>query len=226
MFPAARHAPAEYQSILRKYGQNLLGENLLRLVWLPSRCYFVGGWWEVEREFGYKLAPKYGVKNERWAIEKWMPATTYGTPELWEAQTLSPEGYLQCGPFPLYGEYECAAVFSVGQGPSGYVPLEPGTVDLQARIVHNGRMRSIWDIRHAIRTDEEVKAQCSDARFEEMWESVQHSRSGLTLGSAGHYSSENAINDYKQRLLARRDSWVAQSDFQKGFSQTGELADA
>lgn len=220
MFPSARRAPASYQQILAKYGQNLLGENLLRLTWLPARCYFVGGWWEQAQEFGYRLMPKYGVRNERWAIEKWLPATSYGTPQTWETQTLSAEGYLQVGPFPLHGEFECAAVFSVGPGPAGYVPLEPGTVDLQARLVHNGRSRSIWDIRNAIRSDQEMKARTQDGAFNEMWDSVQHTRKGLTLGSTGHYSNEDAINAYKQRLLQGKDGWVAESQFQGGFAQT------
>ena len=220
MFPGTRRAPESYQQILSKYGQNLLGENILRLVWLPSRCYWVGGYWEVENEFGYKLMPKYGVKNERWAIEKWMPPHTYGSPQVWEQQTLSAEGFYQVGPFPAHGEYESAAVFSVASGPSGFVPLEPGTVDLQARLIHNGRTRSIWDIRTSIRSDEEVKARRQDAEFDAMWDSVQHSRHGLTIGSAGHYSDENALNEYKQRLLAHQDSWMKQSEFQKGFQQT------
>lgn len=220
MFPGGRRAPSFYQDILAKFGRNLLGENILRLVWLPSRCYLVGGWWEVEQEFGYKLMPKYGVKNERWAIEKWLPAAAYGTPQFWEAQTVSPEGFLQVGPFPAYGEYECAASFSVGPGPMGYVPLEPGTVELQARLVFNGRTRTLWDIRNAVRTEEEMKARRQDDSFDDLWESVQHSRNGLTMGPAGHYSQENAINEYKQRLLAHREAWVPQSEYQHGFSQT------
>jgi len=222
-FPGSRRAPAEYQAILSKYGQNLLGENLLRLVWLPSRCYWVGGWWEIENEFGYKRMPKYGIKNQRWAIEKWLPPASYGSPQTWERQTLTPEGYLGVGPFPAYGEYESTAVFSVGAGPQGFVPLEPGTVDLQARLIHNGRSRSIWDIRNALRDEQEVKTLQADREFNEMWDSVQHSRKGITIGPSGHYSEENAINEYKMRLLAQKDSWVDQKNFQKGFAQTEEL---
>jgi hypothetical protein len=222
MFPGARFAPPEYQAILIKYGRNLLGENIFRLIWLPSRCYWAGGWWEIEGEFGYKRQPKYGVKNQRWAIEKWLPPSTYGSPQMWDQSTASREGYLQVGPFPARGEYECAAVFSVGQGPAGYVPLEPGTVDLQARLIYNGRSRSLWDIRNALRSDQEMESRRKDREFDEMWDSVQHSRKGITLGPSGHYSEENAINEYKQRLLARQDAWVAQADFQKGFAQTEE----
>ena len=219
-FPAGRRAPQEYQTILRRFGQNLHGENILRLIWLPSRFYTVGGWWEIEREFGYKRVPKYGVKNQRWCIEKWLPPSTYGTPEIWEKQTLSPEGFLQVGPFPVRGEYESAAVFSVGAGEGGYVPLEPGTVELQARLVHNGRTRSIWDIRNGIRSDQEMRARRQDESFDAMWQSVQHSRTGLTIGPAGHYDNENAINEYKARLLAHREAWVNPQDYQHGFSQT------
>jgi hypothetical protein len=223
LFPAARLAPQSYQDILARFGQNLYGENLLRLIWLPARFYTAGGWWEVEREFAYKRVPKYGIKNQRWAIEKWMPANTYGTPDTWERSTLSPEGFMQVGPFPVHGEYESAAVFSVGQGPQGYVPLEPGTVLLQAQLIHLGRQRSIWDIRHSIRSDQEMIARRQDESFETMWQSVRHSRTGLTLGPAGNYSEQNAINEYKARLLAHREAWIPEADYQHGFSQTGDV---
>ena len=35
-FPGLRRAPAMYEAILRKYGQNLYGENLYRVIWGPA----------------------------------------------------------------------------------------------------------------------------------------------------------------------------------------------
>ena len=221
-FPGLRREPALYETILRKYGQNLYGENLYRVIWGPARCYLVGGYWEKENEFAYHRQPKYG-RGEKWVLEKWLPATTYGTPEQWDRQTLSPEGFYQVGPFPTHGEFESVAVFSTGPGPAGYVPLEPGTVDLQARLVFMGRTLSRWDLRYNIRAEQEAKQKFQDAAFNEMWESLQHSRPGLTMGSAGHYDNENEINNYKRRLLQHRESWLEKSEFQRGFMQDDSL---
>ena len=224
LFSGLRRAPQGYQDILSHYGQTLHGENIYRLIWGSARRYLVGGWWEKEREFGYKWMPKYGI-CEKWVLEKLLPVSTYGSPELWDKKTLSPEGYYQVGPFPLYGEYECVAVFSTGPGPGGYVPLEPGTVDLQARVIHMGRGRSVWDIRSNLRADEEAKQKHQDAAFDELWESLQHTRTGLTIGATGHYNNEDAINAYKQQLLARQDTWLRPEEFQGGFNQNDDLAD-
>jgi len=223
LFISGRRAPEEYQSILTKYGKNLYNENLYRVVWGPSRCYWVGGYWEIEDEFSYRKMPKYGVKNQRWMVEKWIPASTYGSPSTWETKTLSKEGFLQIGPFPVYGEYECASIFSVGAGPAGYVPLEPGTVDLQTRLIHNGRTTSLWDIRNNNRTEQEMKVKEQDRNFDDLWDSVQMAHKGLTIGPTGHYNGENALNEYKARLLQNKDSWGKEKDLVKGFGQDEEL---
>ena len=34
-------------------------------------------------------------------LRKWLPASTYGTPQTWDEKTLSPEGFYQVGPFPF-----------------------------------------------------------------------------------------------------------------------------
>jgi hypothetical protein len=58
-----------------------------------------------------------------------------------------------------------------------------------------------------------------------MWESLQHTRSGLTMGSTGHYSNEDAVNDYKRRLLDHRSAWIKPSEFQGGFQQDDSLGE-
>lgn len=222
-FPGSKQAPPIYQEILRKYGQNPYGENLFRVSFLPSRCHTVGGYWEKEQDFRYRRVPKYGIREYKWMIEKWLPNYTYGTPESWERLTLSQEGFLQLGPYPSTGEYECVQVFSVGRGPEGYVPLEPGLVDLQARMIWMGRTQTIWDIRNNIRTEEEIKKAQQDRVFDSMWEEIQHSRDGLTLGAAGAYNKEDAVTQYKKMLLNNKDSWMPEAQFTKGFNQQEEL---
>ena len=223
-FLGLRRAPALYEAILKKYGVNLYGENIFRVAWGPSRCYLVGGWWEQEREYSYHRQPKYG-RGEKWILEKWCPPALYGLPEAWDRQTLSPEGFYQVGPFPAHGEFECVAVFSTGPGPAGYIPLEPGCVDLQARLVWMGRTLSRWDIRANVRAEQEAKQKFQDASFNELWESLQHTRAGLTMGAAGHYSDEDAINDYKRKLLSRQELWIKQGESQRGFSQDDSIGD-
>lgn len=218
-FPAARRAPESYQRILSRYGKNLYGENLLRLIWLPSRCYIAGGWWEVEKAFGYRRVAKYALKEEKWAIEKWCSPSKYGNPKLWEQQTLSPEGFLQVGTFPAHGEFECAAVFSTGRGPKGYVPLEPGTVDLQARLIFNSRTLSVWDIRQSLKAEEVERERKQDDDFETLWQGIQHTHSGLTFGSGGNYDPQADIAAKRNELLANRDLWLSQDEFQSGFLQ-------
>lgn len=77
----------------------------------------------------------------------------------------------------------------------------------------------MWDIRDAIRSEQEIKAKHQDSSFEEMWQSVQHTRKGLTIGVAGSYSEADAISEYKRKLLLNQHAWLPQSQFQKGFSQ-------
>jgi hypothetical protein len=223
-FVGLRRAPASYETILRKYGQNLYGENIYRVVWLASRCYLAGGFWEDAGTCEYRLMPKYG-RQEKYGIEKWLPASRYGTPDLWDKTQVGVEGFYNVGPFPAHGQFECAAVFSTRPGPLGYVPLEPGTVDLQARLIYMGRTASMWDIRVNNRAEQESKKKFQDAAFNETWEAAQHTRAGLTMGSAGHYSDEDAINDYKRMLLEHKDAWLPKNEFQPGFVQDQSLGD-
>ena len=218
-FQGCIQAPGWTVDVLKKYGQNPYGENILRVVFLPSRSYFIGGYWDQSDTLAYVRAPKYGVRERKWIMERWIPAASYGCPELWEAQTSTPEGYLGVGPFPVYGEYECAAKFSTGRGDEGYVPLEPGLIDLQARFIWQGRVATVWDIRNGMKSEEEAKAAHQDEKFEQMWADIHNSRPGITIGSGTSYNPDHAIEEYKERLVRNRHTWQSESKFKKGFSQ-------
>lgn len=218
-FPHSRPAPAWCSKILRHYGQNRFGENLFRIVMLSSRCYIAGGYWAQEGVFGYRRVPKYARSENKWALEIWKASGVYGSPQLWDVQTVSPEGYYQVGPYPAHGEFECCAVFSTGKGPQGYVPLEPGTVDLQARIVWMGRTSTLWDIRQSLNMQEEEKERRSGVSFDELWESLHHTRRGLTVGRLGRYNPDEERDRMKQRFLDNQDLWQNKSDFSTGFEQ-------
>jgi hypothetical protein len=216
-FRGSVQAPAWCEAILRKYGQNRYGENLFRVVMLTSRCYTVGGLWEQDGELAYKQMPKYG-HEAKWALEKFVPARFLGTPQAWEALCSTVEGYYAIGPFPAHGTFECVAVFSVGKGPNGYVPLEPGMIDLQARLVWMGRALTRYAIRAAALGEEEEKIRREDAHFEKLLAQVSLTRETPTFGHAISYSRENRIDDYKVKLVKNR-AWLRKHRFQPGFSQ-------
>lgn len=111
-------APAEIARILREGGGlNPFSEPNYRLVWGQSRLDFVGGLWEDRNDAGdliretieVRHVPKYAV--DRWIIERWMPAETYGPPALWEMETFERAGgqiVPALGPYPYRGDYELA----------------------------------------------------------------------------------------------------------------------
>ena len=76
-------------------GRNWFGEPNYRAVWGWSRLDWIGGKWE-DRDAGsgallrevvqMRREPKY-LPHDRWHIERWMPAESYGSPEEWAAQT-------------------------------------------------------------------------------------------------------------------------------------------
>lgn len=218
-FPGSIRASSQYERILSRLGRNYYGEPIFRIVMLSSRCYFSGGWWEIEQEYGYKLVPKYAKAEHKWALERWLPPSKYGNPKLWEQQTLSHEGFLQVGPFPIHGEYECCEVFSVGKGPEGYVPLDPGTAELAARMVWMNRNVTLWDIREGHLLEEEAKNNLQDEEFEEIWDRVHHSRPGMTFGAGGTYNDRELIDKRRAKLLEHQDLWVPSSEFVEGFAQ-------
>ncbi len=126
---SGRKAPGWLQAILtRRYGRNPFGEPRYRLVWAPSRLEASGGEWAdwdptvaakarqdltaspLRRRTELRWVPKY-PGEECWLIERWVPASSYGTPERWylpvaEGGTKLPCGICACGDYPYMGDYE------------------------------------------------------------------------------------------------------------------------
>jgi hypothetical protein len=124
-----RRAPAWLQSLLvRRYGRTPFGEPRYRLVWSGSRFERSGGEWTdwdstvsardrqrgacapVRRVVAMRWTPKYPGEHA-WIIERWAPASSYGTPEQWYAPisqggTWLPAGIAACGDYPHWGDYE------------------------------------------------------------------------------------------------------------------------
>jgi hypothetical protein len=136
------------RALLLAGGRNLFGEANYRAVWGWSRLDWIGGKWEdhdpatgsVLREvIEVRREPKY-VPHERWHIERWMPAESYGSPEDWQARTLeivNGRNVAALGPYPSRGDYEhCFTV----EGPGGeFVQMTPAVARHIARAIEFSR---------------------------------------------------------------------------------------
>lgn len=124
-----RRAPRWLQDMLtRRYGRNPFGEPRYRLVWAPARLEASGGVWTdwdalvkpgerrdgvaspLRRRAELRWIPKY-PGEECWLIERWIPASSYGTAERWylpvaEGGTRLACGICACGDYPYMGDYE------------------------------------------------------------------------------------------------------------------------
>lgn len=132
-------APKDLQKhLLRRGGTNVFGESIYRLVWAAAHLHKRGGRWHewdpnipvnerngVHWKFDTRgvLTPfmhkplriieevretrKYAF--EGWVIERWMPASYYGSQEAWENRVLHGTTIPLLGPYPAEGEYELVA---------------------------------------------------------------------------------------------------------------------
>jgi hypothetical protein len=219
-------APSHQTVGLEKFGLNPYGQPNFRVVWAPSRTRIIGGFWEDTAQHEYRRKPKYGV-SPRWILERWRPAAMYGTPEAWEREYITPDGFYAVGPFPVHGEYESCEVFQAKdeqgkavKGWAGFVPLEPGLVELTARAVWMGRINSYSDIRIAVRDEELRKERESDRRFDQNWDEKQTLHDGLSIGRYGFVNRAAEIDDMARRI-ERVGAYVRGDRFRKGFKQYG-----
>jgi hypothetical protein len=142
-------APADVARALELAGgRNVFGEPNYRAVWGWARLDWIGGKWEdrdpvsgalVREVVDLRREPKY-LPHERWHIERWMPAESYGSPAEWHARTTEIVGARNIqalGPFPARGDYEhCFTV----EGPRGeFVQLTPAVARHIARAIETGR---------------------------------------------------------------------------------------
>jgi hypothetical protein len=129
-------------------GRNLFGEPNYRAVWGWSRLDWIGGKWEDHDPVTGKLIrevvelrrePKYTPHN-RWHIERWMPAESYGSPAAWHAQTIeivNGRNVPALGPYPSRGDYEHCFTL---EGPDGeFVQVTPAVARHIARAIETSR---------------------------------------------------------------------------------------
>jgi hypothetical protein len=218
----------EYQTQgLKKFGFNQYGQPIFRVVWGPSRTKILGGFWEDVARHEYRRTPKYGLQP-RWVLERHLPASRYGSPRTWDRDTITNDGFYGVGPFPVHGEYESCEIFQAKDGNgrpikgwAGYVPLEPGLVELAARAVWMGRINSYSDIRIALRDEELRKEREKDQWFDQQWDEHQAVREGLTIGYGGKsVNKAQEIEDYA-RKIERVGAYINRARFSPGFKQRG-----
>jgi hypothetical protein len=129
-------------------GRNGYGEANYRAVWGWSRLDWIGGKWEdrdavdgalIREVVELRREPKY-LPHDRWHIERWMPAETYGSPEDWLAQTrefVGGRSVAALGPYPSRGDYEHCFTL---EGPRGeFVQMTPAVARHIARAIEFGR---------------------------------------------------------------------------------------
>lgn len=118
-------------------GLNPFGGPLYRLVWSNDRLCWRHGEWNDNDEHGILIrtvvearqVPKYAFLKNRWIVEAWRPAESYGTPEEWQREMTEWKRGVTCsilGEYPSRGDYELLdAVEIVGQCECGKEVKKP-----------------------------------------------------------------------------------------------------
>ena len=218
------YAPAWATVGLEKFRKTPYGECEFRVIWGPSATRIIGGYWEETQTCEYRRLPQYG-NNPRWIMERWRPPSLYGTPQSWNDQTLTPEGFLGLGPYPHRGRFEHIATFGLSdqkerpiKGWAGYVPLEAGLVEMMARFTWMGRIMTYWELKRGLEDALIAKERVHDQNFDDLWDERQLTRPGLTLGAGGSFNKEAAIEDYA-RKIERNKAFVDARRFKAGMKQ-------
>jgi hypothetical protein len=106
-------------------GANTFGEANFRVVWGGSRLTWMGGRWTdrdasgnvIREAIETRRVPKY-LPVDRWHIEKWMPAESYGSPEQWYEQTTEVEDGIRIaalGPYLALSPAACDWIVRAGE---------------------------------------------------------------------------------------------------------------
>jgi hypothetical protein len=142
----------------RAGGVNRYGEANFRVVWGGSRLAWIGGRWtdrdaqgnQIRETVELRRVPKY-LPVDRWHIERWMPAESYGSPEQWVAQTTEIEDGVRIaalGPYPSRGDYEHC--FTLESASGEFIPLTPAACDWIVRAIEWSRRQRRTEMRGAI----------------------------------------------------------------------------
>lgn len=161
-------------------GRNPFGEPNFRVVWGWNRLTWIGGKWTLfdahGNETGHRIElrrePKYFVPCvERWFVEKWMPPESYGSPEMWRAETTECDDgirYPALGPYPARGDWELSHVLSDERGE--FLQLTANAVEYVVRGVVWGNARSEAERLAALKARERRNSEAASRREDEIVE--------------------------------------------------------
>lgn len=104
-------------------------------------------------DVGQQLVPLYNL--EGWILEKWRPASTFGSPEEWNRYQFA--GVAALGPYPYQGDYEMIA------GPTPHMPSE-----LQLEEAVREHMKELHDQPSSARERALLQMQAMERRKQEI----------------------------------------------------------
>lgn len=211
---APKHPPSFCDSICAEFGKNPYGESLWRVVWMPDRIFFNGGYWNEQGVFEYRKTRRYGIKPQ-WGLERWVPARAFGDPKTWAQRTMSGEGRLNQGAFPMWGSFLCTQLFTGTMSP---FLLRQTLQDLSL-----GDLRTEYTTQEIMKAGTEEKDRRADESWDSEWELIDNPRRGLTYTAGGRRVNEN------DNLIIRKETEIAAATGGKfreatsGFSQMKNL---
>jgi hypothetical protein len=231
-----KQAPEWVDKELRRFGTNVYGEPIYRIVWGESRLELIGGLWEdrngeqeerriindrgesrdinlVREVAEYRWIPKYGI--QRWILEKWLPPEHYGDIALWEMTRDEKTGLLPLGPFPQRGEYEHSFTFEYkGQ----FIPLATEVVTEIVRLIEAGLTYSRSEREEALEQAKQKKRRAWENRVDEIVHDSQDAFGGnARSGSLIQGDKKRTVDDIKLNISA--DQLPDLLPRKEGFSQ-------
>jgi hypothetical protein len=172
LIPGHKVAPSFCDAICRSYGVNVFNESLWRVVWCPDRVFLLGGYWESNGLFEYRRVRRYG-EQQRWILERYVPARVFGDPRTWAGRTSNHEGYLNQGPFPQRGLYVCTDIFT-----------ESLTPTLVYRTIQSAALGDLLTQAQRLELKAQAEAereQASDERIDGEWDTIDNPRRGTSF---------------------------------------------
>ena len=164
--PERIRIPQDYQLRLNRIGgMNLYGKPNFRIVHSDNRYEIAGGLWEnpftKTAVAEYRRQIKYDLPEPKYILERWLPATFYGTAETWYRENMcSQSGLSLLGPFPYQGDYESCYTFDYLSA-SWLDVLVPLIIKSQAEV--SAAMRKSAQMDEVERQEAEEKQWFSDA---------------------------------------------------------------
>jgi len=214
-------APSWCAEILKQYGQNPFGENIMRVVFAPRRIMMYGGYHGDSGLFEYRYYPVY-ANQKVWVFEKWLSCRVLGTPRSWQRDTANGEGYLSAGPYPYWGYYESVYLFANPETKE-FIPLLPDLVSMTARALYCGRIATQEDVRNFYLHKHEFEELQKDKRMDAVWDKNHGVRRGVSFDRAGVLQNNDAERATAVEKIVHSGVMLKKEQVQAGFSQKADL---